>query len=210
VRSRLRGQFALALDPGGTLFVADPRNDMVFRVDTITGDRTVVSSSAVGSGPSLIEPAGIVLEPGGDILVLDFGLQALLRVDPATGDREVVSSGGVGSGPAFVGVQGIALDLDGSALVSDLLSDPLFRVDTTSGDRSIVSSNSLIGLPSPPGLMGKPASLSEIPRRAPRAMRSTESLVPTSSPRSPSRAAMPSERFPLAESATSCRSCSRR
>ncbi len=85
---RTRG---LAIEPGGaTAIVAVPDFATFLRVDLATGDRTVVSSGSVGTGPS---PSGgfesVDIAPDGTIYACDltnfFG--PLFRIDPLTGDR---------------------------------------------------------------------------------------------------------------------------
>ena len=71
-------------------------------VDLSTGDRTVISSDSVGTGP--LDGFGFlaIVEENDRIIVLDSG-SAVLSVHPETGDRELLTgeSGAVsrGSGP---------------------------------------------------------------------------------------------------------------
>ena len=55
------------MDADGTLYTADYDGNAFLTVDTTTGDRTVVSSSSVGTGPAFVNPIGflsnVVLSP---------------------------------------------------------------------------------------------------------------------------------------------------
>ena len=87
----LFGSIGIAEEAGGDLVVADYGSATVFRVDAITGDRTVVSNSTKGSGPALSAVFGIAVEADGSLVVTDFGFFAtVLRIDPVTGDRAPV------------------------------------------------------------------------------------------------------------------------
>ncbi len=146
----------LALDPArGTCFVFDwvpdgfeqlPKTRIV-AADLATGELSIVSSSAKGSGP-LPRYASSEMEfdsVAGRLLLLDGTLNSLLAVDLVSGDRTVVSGGTVGSGPPLASVTGLELDLDHDrAFVFDQSFDPasgaLLGVNLSSGARWVVSS----------------------------------------------------------------------
>ncbi|MFQ5514510.1 MAG: hypothetical protein ACE5FG_08715, partial [Myxococcota bacterium] len=132
---------AVVLAPGD-LVVSDQTVLGLLQVDPVTGDRTVISSSTVGTGPSFSKPSGTAHEASGSIVVIDEGLFALIRVDPATGNRTTVSSSAVGTGPTFGKPRDIVVEASGSFVVSDdsvgVLG--LIRVDPVTGDRTILSS----------------------------------------------------------------------
>ena len=119
---------------------------MVFEVDPITGDRTIVSSAAVGSGQNLERPEGIAIAANGDLVVADQGpssVDAVVRIDPTTGNRTVVSKASVGGGPNFSDVRGVAVESTGDILVVDIGLEAVLRVDPCTGDRTIVSSSAV-------------------------------------------------------------------
>ena len=133
----------------------------LFLVDPTTGDRTVISDDAVGSGPSFIPqvPAGdtisilmpaVTLQSDGTLLVTVEGemippsgplvnVGSIFRVDPATGNRTIVSDLTINSGPAsfYYGAResGSAILLSGNA--------GLLSVDPSTGDRSLFSGTGL-------------------------------------------------------------------
>jgi streptogramin lyase len=84
----------LTLDQNGMIVVGDAGggNPKIARIDPISGNRTIISDSSTGAGPSLQSPYALAVEAGGNILVTDTGLIALLRVNPITGDRAILSS----------------------------------------------------------------------------------------------------------------------
>ena len=87
-------------------YVIDPSagtggNGALFRVDPVSGARTVLSD--FGAGPNQAEnPSGIAVESNGQILVIDpsagtGGHGALFRVDRVSGARTVLSDFGAGA-----------------------------------------------------------------------------------------------------------------
>jgi sugar lactone lactonase YvrE len=130
------------LEPGD-IVLTDPVLSAVVHVDAATGDRTVLSSAGVGTGPALAFPTGIAIRSDGDLFVFDKNPPALFRIDPKTGDRTIVSSASVGVGPDFGIVNAIALADDGSIVVGSGNPSALFRVDPATGNRTILASDSV-------------------------------------------------------------------
>ena len=71
-------------------WVSDVAWQRIFRVDLDSGDRSVLTSNAVGAGPGIFWPYGMTIEPDGQLLYADFGVAGVYRVDPQTGDRNLV------------------------------------------------------------------------------------------------------------------------
>jgi sugar lactone lactonase YvrE len=121
-------------------------DSVIYHVDPTTGNRTVISSSSVGSGTNLGEVNSIALEKGGSILVVDRGSGAIpngiIRIDPVTGNRTTLSSASMGTGQAFSSPVGIAVDSSGNIFVSDLRANTtsaVVQIDPTSGSRTVFS-----------------------------------------------------------------------
>jgi hypothetical protein len=150
--------FGIAIEADGDLLVLDefaPDGEGgVIRIDPVTGDRTAVSSNAIGTGPDFDDPFSLALEADGDILVANFvgdgPERTVLRVDPVSGDRETVTSSSVGDGPGIGTIGGITVEPGGDILLAnqDSLdgtaaaeSSGVLRVDPESGDRTTVSDN---------------------------------------------------------------------
>src|SRR4029079_7423916 len=75
----------------------------LFRVDLATGDRTVVSSLTVGSGPMLDDSYGLAVS-GGLAYMTGWHLpggNAVVAVDLSTGNRTLLSDATTGGSPYF-------------------------------------------------------------------------------------------------------------
>ncbi len=148
--------FDIAVEADGGLVVAGGYQlsgqfkQAVFRVDPITGDRTIVSDTNIGRGPNFIRSKGIVVEADGNLVVIDGGgvredLDALVRVVPVNGDRAKLSGADIGggpdfgSGPAFRVIKSVAVEADGNLVVIDGGTHAVVRVDPATGDRTIIS-----------------------------------------------------------------------
>jgi hypothetical protein len=136
---------------GSNLFVTDSQANDILQVDTLTGNRTVVSSTSIGTGPSLGTPEGAEFDNSGHILVSNLLINAqsqiqaaIFSVDPATGNRSIVTGDGVGTGPIlgdFTGQFGVASN--GTIFISSLAFTvqqlPILSVDPATGNRTILS-----------------------------------------------------------------------
>jgi streptogramin lyase len=152
----------LVVETQGSYAVVDPVLESVFRVDSVFGDRSIVSDASTGSGVALRDPRRIALEPGGSLLVADAVLDAVVRIDPVSGDRSILSGNGVGMGPDFGDVTDVTVDVAGRIFVADSVGAAVFLVDAVSGDRTEVASASA---GSGPPLSG-PRGISAVPEPA--------------------------------------------
>jgi DNA-binding beta-propeller fold protein YncE len=136
------------------ILYADWSNAQILAVDPATGDRSVLSSAGVGSGPDFTAPSGVTVDPAESILyVTDGTVDAVFAVDPASGNRSIVSSNGVGAGPELGNPGEIVFDAaDGSLIVADGGSSAgggatnppyLLRIDPVSGTREVLTSNTV-------------------------------------------------------------------
>jgi hypothetical protein len=158
----------IAKSADGSLIVADPApigNPFgLYRIDPETGNRTVIASATVGSGPAM-SPIDIAFAASGDLIVsnsasLTIGPGgpvttpgSIMRVDPATGNRTILSGGAAGSGPALLDPAGLSLEPDGDILLADagaqtigpggpvIGTGRIFRIDPATGNRTLVSAN---------------------------------------------------------------------
>ena len=139
----------IEIESDGNFVLAD--RDRIIRVNSTTGDRSVVSGcnaaeflcedddDVIGSGPRLTLIDAIAVDSDGSLIVADdFGdSTAILRVDPSTGNRTLLSSELRGSGPPLFGlVVSMILEGDGSLVI--LLNDSVIRVDLATGNRTRV------------------------------------------------------------------------
>ena len=91
----------LALAPDGTLYIADSDafdgGGGVFRVDPVSGTRTVVTNNGFpGTAPDFQTPVAVAFDGDGNLLVDDRRTErdyegTIIRVDPVTGARSLVS-----------------------------------------------------------------------------------------------------------------------
>ena len=100
----------------------------IFRVDPVTGERTVISDATHGTGPDF-QPTSVAWSPDGTILASDTNARTLLRIDPATGNRTVLASG-------------LPLALGGFNWPWQVYVDPASRIlmsasDTATGQKSL-------------------------------------------------------------------------
>ena len=122
-----------------------PTHSILFRVDPITGHRTILSDfKNPAQGPSGDNPSDLAIDESGNILVIDFeGLSfpdgALFSVDPITGDRTLISDfSDISQGPLGRLPLGVYVDPSGTIFVADE-GRGLFSVDPISGNRTLIT-----------------------------------------------------------------------
>jgi hypothetical protein len=138
----------LFIDSSGDALLLDTLLEAVFRVDTTTGDRTIISSLVLGSGPAFVMPRNIASDAFGNILISDSNVSptvagTIFRVDPVTGERFVISSASIGSGRDLEVPVGLTIDRHGNIIVLDFAPGILLGIDPVTGDRVILSSSQL-------------------------------------------------------------------
>jgi sugar lactone lactonase YvrE len=123
--------YGLALEPDGHILVGDrdgfDGNGGIIRIDPATGNRTTVSSNAVGLGPALNGPASLALAPDGSIITGTTGADggAVFRVDPVSGNRTLISSNASPPGaPAFTEIYGVLIVPDSTYRATVLADAP--------------------------------------------------------------------------------------
>ena len=153
--------FGLAIEPSGSIVVADLAGRAVIRINPQTGAQTIVSSGELLN----MGPIGVAIDRDGSIIVgggmfsgpnaaPPTGIPAVVRIDPATGAQEAISSGG-----SFVNPYWVVIEADGSIIVSDQEAfgppDPisgtrqgaLFRVNPTTGEQTMLAGGDNLGDP---------------------------------------------------------------
>jgi sugar lactone lactonase YvrE len=129
----------LTVDAAGDILMTGFDASAVFKIDLVTGDRSILSGPGVGTGPSIHNVNELVVAANGDIFVTAQTLGAVVRIDPLTGNRTILSGAGVGSGASFSAPFGIALTEDGDFFVYDSNDETVTFVDALTGDRTIIS-----------------------------------------------------------------------
>ena len=138
----------IAAGPSGSVYIADgggfAGDNAVFRVDLATGDRTLISSSAlgIGSGAAFNNIAGIVVDSSGNLIVTDRGTfldpSLVFRIDPTTGNRTILSGGNVGTGPDLDNPRGLSFG-PGGVLETANSGGFVMSIDSVTGNRTILS-----------------------------------------------------------------------
>lgn len=133
---------SLAVDAaGGRALITYSGETDILSVDLNTGAISVLSGMGAGTGPALVNPAGIAVDVTANrALVMDVGQLALVAVDLATGDRTTISDAATGMGPALQ--QPRSFDFDAQhdrVLVNDRGLDALVWIDLGTGDRTVAA-----------------------------------------------------------------------
>jgi len=142
---------SVAVEASGDILVTDVSlvtgNPRLLRINPVTGNRTVLTGTGVGSGPA-VNVAAVGIE-NGVIYVTDVVGDQIMSVDPATGARTLISGPARGTGLGFVSPVSITSDSPGSIVVLDaeqpagpgLGVGALIRVDLTTGNRTLLSND---------------------------------------------------------------------
>jgi Ca2+-binding RTX toxin-like protein len=147
----------LALEPDGTIVVADPGasggSGGLIRVDPDTGQQTPLSSNAISPIHLFADPVNVVVAPSGRLMVADSsangGTGAVIGVDPSTGQQSLVSNNLSSPTPLFASPFGIVLERNGTVLVADpdspapvsATSGAIIAVDPTTGVQKLITNN---------------------------------------------------------------------
>jgi len=139
--------------------VADSSLNAIFGIDLDTGERTVLSSAAVGSGPMYESTLNIDISSDGKLAYMfDWVQRSYFEVNLVTGVRRILSSPSVGTGDELgVYVYDVALDEANARSFLVSLGDAIdefyvFEVDHVTGDRNRVTSTGTGGDEQPLGV----------------------------------------------------------
>lgn len=140
----------LVLNAAGTkAYMLDDNNfaeSYLVEIDLTTGDRSLVSSSARGTGTSFSRATGLALNPSETTAyVADYNQDAIIEVDLATGNRTPFSNSSNGSGPNLTLPTKIILNNAGSkayVLDGQFSTSAVFEIDMATGNRTLVASSS--------------------------------------------------------------------
>lgn len=131
--------------PGGDILVAvaglpdDGQYGAIYRVDPVTGDRTIFSDATHGAGPDFITVNGITRTDAGEIYVTDNWNARVYRIDPATGDRHLIIDGFL-EDPSFLSPYAIAAEPSGDLVFTDVNYGEVFRTNPATGTGTLLSS----------------------------------------------------------------------
>ncbi len=148
--AELSNPSGLAIDGGGNLFIADTGNNVVRRVDAISGLITTYAGQMgtmgyAGDGSAaasalLTAPRGLALMPGGDLLITDSGNHAIREVNLTSKQIQTIAGTGAagynGDGINATLAQlndpyGVAVRSDGAIAIADLENQRVRLINTS-------------------------------------------------------------------------------
>ena len=161
--AELNGDWGLAVDSAGDLFIVDGNNNVVREVVKTTGDIiTVAGNGTAGykgdNGPAtaaeLNAPNSVSVDSAGDLFISDQGNNVIREVVKATGD--IITIAGNGSpgykgdnGPATAAEinspRGISIDASGDLFIADWGNNVIRELVATTGDIITVAGNGTAG-----------------------------------------------------------------
>ncbi len=125
---------SLAIDSAGNLYLADPHNHRVRRVDAVTGRISTVP----GTAGAFALPRGIVLSAAGELFVSDSGAQRVLRVllhgssvaaFAGSGAQAFAGDLGAATAAALDSPAALAISPDGLVTIADSHNGRIRQVD---------------------------------------------------------------------------------
>src|SRR5581483_2073139 len=131
-QAALANPSAIALDPGGNLYIADEGNRRIRKVDARNGIITTIAGNGFGppgndSGPALStffgDIGGIALNRAGDIFLVDFSRNKIRKITAATGTIAPIAGTGAwgysgDGGPATSATFRLSSDVPNSTAVA--------------------------------------------------------------------------------------------
>ncbi|HRI64777.1 MAG TPA: PQQ-binding-like beta-propeller repeat protein [Polyangium sp.] len=103
-------------------------------VDLSSGNRTVLSSATMGSGPSAYSPEGATYDPTKNRTITGDSTR-VIAIDNATGNRTILSDQ-TNTGPAINTPTGFAFDSAKGRIIETDLDSHILAINPTTGDRS--------------------------------------------------------------------------
>jgi sugar lactone lactonase YvrE len=142
----------VVLDGAGNLYFADSNNDVIRRVDAVSGVITTVAGtpqvngSSGNGGPAvsakLSKPEGLALDPAGDLYIADTGNHAIREVSAANGHISIVAGTGTAgyngdhiqaTNAELSGPWSLSLGPDGSLYIADTANQRIRMVTAATG-----------------------------------------------------------------------------
>ena len=161
--AELNGDWGLAVDSAGDLFIVDGANNVVREVVKTTGDIiTVAGNGTAGykgdNGPAtaaeLNAPNSVSVDSAGDLFISDQGNNVIREVVQATGEIITIAGNGTAgykgdNGPATAAEinspRGISIDASGDLFIADWGNNVIRELVATTGDIITVAGNGTAG-----------------------------------------------------------------
>jgi sugar lactone lactonase YvrE len=141
----------VAVDGAGNLYIADTNNNVIRRVNLITGSIATVAGTglpgytndgAAATSAKLNAPAGVTVDAAGNLYIADTGNNAIRKVDAVSGNISTVVGDGSGQ-PGYSGDGAlataaklnapyqVAFDAAGNMYIPDSANNVIRRVDVS-------------------------------------------------------------------------------
>jgi len=153
----------VAIDGGGNMFIADSSNNVIRRVDAVSGVITTIAGTGVAgfsgdSGPGtaaqLNRPTHVVFDRTVNLYITDASNNRIREVNAVTGEITTIAGNGIGGysgdgGPATNAElnfpDGVALDSDGNLYIGDAQNNRIRKVTIATGIITTVAGNGVAG-----------------------------------------------------------------
>ena len=153
----------VAVDSTGNLYIADPFEGRVRKVDAVTGIITTVAGGRdcclSGDGGSATEvwlnPYGVFVDSGRNLLIADGLNNRIRRVDAVTGiittvagtgERGFSGDGGSATEATLDGPEGVTMDGAGNLFIADTFNHRIRKVDASTGIITTVAGSGPTGI----------------------------------------------------------------
>lgn len=135
----------MTIDPDGALLLADSGSKALFRIDTNTGARTVLSNNETTTDTQRLFSAPVdVAVIGASAYVMDSGRDSVFQVNRSTGERTLITGPDLGSGTTLGVPVGITALPDGELMIVDRSLGVPVIVSLSGGARTTVP-GSMVG-----------------------------------------------------------------
>ena len=133
----------IATDAAGNVYVADPNNDLIRKIDpsgivtTFAGSGTRGHIDGTGTAASFSYPNGLATDAAGNVYVADFSNNCIRKITPTgvvttlAGSGNLGSNNGIGASATFNYPNDVATDALGNVYVVDQYNNQIRKIDPT-------------------------------------------------------------------------------